>query len=47
MIDGFRYSFFDKADVAPEISLLIVGACFSALSLATLMLLKSGYKLRH
>lgn len=47
MIDGFRYSFFDKADVAPEISLLIVGACFLALSLATLMLLKSGYKLRH
>ncbi len=47
MIDGFRYSFFDKADVAPEISLLIVGTCFLALSLATLMLLKSGYKLRH
>lgn len=47
MIDGFRYSFFDKADVSPEISLLIVGACFLALSLATLMLLKSGYKLRH
>ena len=47
MIDGFRYSFFGVADVAPAISLSIVGACFLALSLATLMLLKSGYKLRH
>jgi ABC-2 type transport system permease protein len=47
MIDGFRYSFFGVADVAPAISLSIVGACFLALSLATLALLKSGYKLRH
>lgn len=47
MIDGFRYGFFGVADVAPGLSLLVVGACFVALSAFTLILLKSGYKLRH
>ncbi|PZP05857.1 MAG: metal-dependent hydrolase [Sphingomonas hengshuiensis] len=47
MIDGFRYGFFGHADVAPALSLAIVVACFLALSLLTLWLLKSGYKLRH
>lgn len=47
MIDGFRYGFFGKSDISPIWSLLIVVTCFSALSLVTLKLLKSGYKLRH
>ena len=46
MIDGFRYGFFGHADVSPVLSLAIVGACFFALSLLTMWLLKSGYKLR-
>ena len=47
MIDGFRYGFFGHADVSPVLSLAIVGACFFALSLLTLWLIKTGYKLRH
>jgi len=47
MIDGFRYGFLGVADVDPWLSLAIVGGCGLALSLATLALLKSGYKLRH
>ncbi|MBU1978137.1 MAG: ABC transporter permease, partial [Gammaproteobacteria bacterium] len=47
LIDGFRYGFFGVSDVSPELGLLIVGTCFLALSLATLALLKSGYKLRN
>lgn len=46
LIDGFRYGFFGVSDVAPEFGLLIVTAGFLALSLATLLLLRSGYKLR-
>lgn len=46
MIDGFRYGFFGVSDASPVLGLSIVGACFLALSLATLALLKSGYKLR-
>jgi ABC-2 type transport system permease protein len=47
MIDGFRYGFFGHADVSPQISLAIVGLSFLALSLLTLWLLRTGYKLRH
>ncbi|OIP14568.1 MAG: metal-dependent hydrolase [Betaproteobacteria bacterium CG2_30_59_46] len=47
LIDGFRYGFFGVSDVSPDLGLLIVGTCFLALSLATLALLKSGYKLRN
>ncbi|HXZ97587.1 MAG TPA: ABC transporter permease [Burkholderiales bacterium] len=47
MIDGFRYGFFGISDVAPDLSLVIVAACFLALSLFTLWLLKIGYKLRY
>lgn len=47
MIDGFRYGFFGVSDVSPRFSLVVVAACFFALSLFTLALLKSGYKLRH
>ena len=47
MIDGFRYGFFGQADVSPWLSLSIVAVSFAALSLITLSLLRSGYKLRH
>jgi ABC-2 type transport system permease protein len=46
MIDGFRYGFFGVSDVPPETSLIVVGASFLVVSVATLMLLRSGYKLR-
>lgn len=46
MIDGFRYGFFGTGDIAPEISLAVVGASFLLLSWVTLRMLKSGYKLR-
>ena len=47
MIDGFRYGFFGASDVAPEISLAIVVACFAVITTTTLLLLKSGYRLRN
>jgi len=47
MIDGFRYGFFGQGDVSPWLSLAIVAASFLALSLLTLHLIRSGYKLRH
>jgi ABC-2 type transport system permease protein len=47
MIDGFRYGFFGHADVSPWLSFSIVSLSFLALSLLTLHLLRSGYKLRH
>lgn len=46
MIDGFRHGFFGQGDIAPEISLTVVGVSFLVLSWITLRLLKSGYKLR-
>ena len=46
-IDGFRYGFFAHSDVAPALSLAIATATFAALSWITLLLLRSGYKLRH
>lgn len=47
MIDGFRYGFFGVSDVSPVISLTVVTASFIAVALATLALLRSGYKLRY
>jgi ABC-2 type transport system permease protein len=47
MIDGFRYGFFGVSDVSPERSLMVVGTSFLVVSVATLMLLRSGYKLRY
>ena len=47
MIDGFRYGFFGVSDFAPPASLAVVGASFLGVSLVALLLLKSGYKLRH
>jgi len=46
MIDGFRYGFFGVSDVPPETSLLVVVACFAAVSALTLSLLRRGWKLR-
>ncbi len=46
LIDGFRYGFLGVSDVSPWLGLAIVAAGFFAVSLATLALLKSGYKLR-
>ena len=47
MIDGFRYGFFGASDVAPALSLAVVGASLFGVSLLALSLLKSGYKLRY
>jgi ABC-2 type transport system permease protein len=46
-IDGFRYAFFGQSDVSPWTSLAIASATFCAISLMTVRLLRSGYKLRH
>ena len=46
MIDGFRYGFFGVSDVAPQTSMIVVGTSFLVVSIATLLLLRSGYKLR-
>jgi ABC-2 type transport system permease protein len=46
MIDGFRYGFFGQSDVVVEISFLVVVMALLVLSALTLVLLKSGYKLR-
>jgi ABC-2 type transport system permease protein len=47
MVDGFRYGFFGASDFPPLASLAIVFASLLAVSSATLLLLRSGYKLRH
>jgi ABC-2 type transport system permease protein len=47
LVDGFRYGFFGTSDFPPLASLAIVLASLLAVSSATLLLLKSGYKLRH
>jgi ABC-2 type transport system permease protein len=46
IIDGFRYGFFGQGDVSPALSLSIVSLSFVVISVGTLQLLKSGYKLR-
>jgi len=45
-IDGFRYGFFARSDVAPETSLLIMATALALTATAGLCLLRSGYKLR-
>jgi ABC-2 type transport system permease protein len=47
MIDGFRYGFFGKSDVSVWLSFGVTAGAFMVLSLITLSLLKSGYKLRQ
>ena len=46
MIDGFRYGFFGASDVSPSASLAVVAVSFALLSVLTLKLLATGYKLR-
>ena len=47
MIDGFRYGFFGVSDVSPWLSLAVAGGAFVAVSVLTLRLLQTGYKLRN
>jgi len=47
MVDGFRWGFFGAADVSPWLSLAVVAACAVVVSGWAMLLLKSGYKLRH
>ncbi len=47
MIDGFRYAFLGQSDIAPATGLLVVAVSFVAISALSLLMLKSGYKLRH
>ncbi|MBI3899982.1 MAG: ABC transporter permease [Gammaproteobacteria bacterium] len=46
MIDGFRYGFFGVHDVNPALSLAVVGGFLAALSGISLLMLKTGYRLR-
>ena len=47
LVDGFRYGFLGHSDFPPAASLAVVAASFFVVSLLTLKLLQSGYKLRH
>jgi ABC-2 type transport system permease protein len=47
MIDGFRYGFFGVSDFAPGASLAVVAASLVGVSSICVLLLKTGYKLRH
>jgi ABC-2 type transport system permease protein len=47
MVDGFRYGFFGVADVPPTISLAVVAVFFLMVAGLSVLLLGSGYKLRH
>ena len=47
MIDGFRYGFFGLSDVDPRLGLAVVLPCTLFLALASVLVLRSGYKLRH
>ena len=47
MIDGFRRGFFGVSDVAPLVSVSIVGIGFLVISAVALRLLAIGYKIRH
>jgi ABC-2 type transport system permease protein len=47
LIDGFRYGFFGVSDVAPAISLGVLGVSLLLISAGALRMLASGYKLRH
>jgi len=46
MVDGFRYGFIGMSDFPPGVSLAVVAGCFVGLAGLTLLLLKTGYKLR-
>lgn len=46
LIDGFRYGFFGESDVSIATSFAVCLAALVVLTAATLLLLRSGYKLR-
>jgi ABC-2 type transport system permease protein len=46
MVDGFRYGFFAAADLSPWLSLALVAASFFFVSLACVLMLRAGYRLR-
>ncbi|MBA2483402.1 MAG: ABC transporter permease [Nitrosomonas sp.] len=46
-IDGFRYGFLGVSEVSPYKSLMVVTIWFLAISLLTIKIIKSGYKLRN
>ena len=46
MVDGFRYGFFGASDVPPAASLAILAVSFALVSVGTLRMLASGYRLR-
>jgi ABC-2 type transport system permease protein len=47
MVDGFRYAFLGVSDTNPLLSLGVTTLFFILVSIAGLMLLKSGYRLRE
>jgi ABC-2 type transport system permease protein len=47
MIDGFRYGFFGVSDASPWLSLGVVGLALACVSVLTVYLLKTGYKIRN
>ena len=47
MIDGFRYGFFGQGDVDPWLGLAVVTPVAFLLAGACLLMLRSGYQLRH
>ncbi|HLS86225.1 MAG TPA: ABC transporter permease [Burkholderiales bacterium] len=47
LIDGFRYGFFGASDVAPALSLGVLGVSLALVCGVTLALLRAGYKLRY
>ena len=47
MIDGFRYGFFGVSDIAPGISLAVMGVSLLLVSAGALWMLAAGYRLRH
>ncbi|MDK2123154.1 ABC transporter permease [Parachitinimonas caeni] len=47
MIDGFRFGFFGVGDVSPWMSLCVVFLTFLTLAGSAILLICTGYKLRH
>ena len=47
MIDGFRYGFLGRSDIAPAVSLAVVATTLALLAALTLTLLRRGYRLRN
>ncbi|MBC7778691.1 MAG: ABC transporter permease [Proteobacteria bacterium] len=47
MVDGFRWGFLGAADVSPWMSFGVVLGCLAAVMAWAVLLVKSGYKLRH